>query len=201
MSSTTITFYGQSCFLLEYNKSKLLIDPSKKSHSQVEGDIVYATHHHPDHTAGIGTFLEINSPSAVLIGNIQVIKKYSKFRDQTITIKNVENVGIVVKTPSFVFGHLGDSVNFEGFANLDLDMLAVPIGSIFAASPKGAIKELKKFKKPLPIIVPMHWLWRSPKGFCKKLTKEFPETNCIVPKTGVVNYPLFHGKKLTSIDK
>ena len=208
MNSTTITFYGQSCFLLEYNNSKLLIDPRKKSHSQVEGDIVYATHHHPDHTAGIGTFLEINSPSAVLIGNIQVIKKYSQFRDQTITIKNgeslkkgvwefefisgkhgffrgVENVGIVVKTPSFVFGHLGDSVNFECFANLDLDMLAVPIGSIFAASPKGAIKELKKFKKPLPIIVPMHWLLRSPRGFCKKLTREFPKTaRCIVPKDG-----------------
>jgi L-ascorbate metabolism protein UlaG (beta-lactamase superfamily) len=207
MSSTIITYFGQSCFLLEYNNSKILIDPSKKSHSQLETEIVYATHHHPDHTAGVDKFLEINSSSAVLIGNKQVIKKFSRFKDQTITIQDgeslkkgvwefdfisgkhgffrgVENIGIVVKTPSFIFGHLGDSVNFDGFTNLDLDMLAVPIGSIFAASPKGAIKELKKFKKSFPIIVPMHWLLRSPKGFCKKLTKEFPEAKCIIPKNG-----------------
>ncbi len=160
-----------------------------------------------DHTAGIDTFLEINAPKAVLISNRQVTKKYSQFGDRIITIKDgeslkkgvwefefikgkhgffrgVENIGIVVKTPSFTFGHLGDSVNFEGFANLDIDMLAVPIGSIFAASPKGAIKELRKFKKPLPTIIPMHWLWRNPKGFCKKLTKEFPQAKCIVPKKG-----------------
>jgi L-ascorbate metabolism protein UlaG (beta-lactamase superfamily) len=208
MNSTSITYFGQSCFLLEYNNSKLLIDPRKKSHSQIEGDILYATHHHMDHTAGIDLFLEINTSSGVLISNIQVTKKYSQSGKQVITIKageklkrgvwdlefisgkhgffrGVDNIGIVVKTPSFTFGHLGDSINFDGFANLEgLDMLAVPIGSMFAASPKGALKELEKFTKPLPIIVPMHWLWRNPKGFCKKLTKEFPNAKCIVPKNG-----------------
>jgi len=207
MNPISITCFGHSCFLLEHQNSKVLIDPSKKSHSQVEGDIIYATHHHWDHTAGIDTFLETNAPNGVLISNSQVTKKYAKFGDQIITIKDgecltrgrwelefirgkhgffrgVENIGIVVKTPSFTFGHLGDSINFEGFANLDLDMLAVPIGSIFTASPKGAIKELHKFKKPLPSIIPMHWLWRNPRGFCKNLIKEFPEAKCIVPKKG-----------------
>ena len=207
MDSPTITYHGHSCFQIEYDNSTILIDPRKKSHSQIKGDIIYATHHHPDHIAGIDQFLKMNSPSAVLIGNKQVTKKYPDFKDQTTTIKDgetlkkgnwefefisgkhgffrgVENVGIVVKTPSFTFGHLGDSVNFEGFKNLDLDMLAVPISSIFTTSPKGAIKELRKFKKPLPIIVPMHWLIRSPKRFCKKITQEFPETKCIVPIDG-----------------
>ncbi len=209
MDSVTVIYLGHSCFLLEYQKSKLLIDPRSKSHSQIEGDIIYATHRHMDHTAGIDTFLEINDPKAVLISNIQVTKKFSQFGDQIITIQDgeslkkgvwelkfirgkhglfvfrgVENIGIVVKTPSFTFAHLGDSVNFEGFVNLDIDMLAVPIGSMFAASPKGAIKELKKFKKPLPTIIPMHWLWRNPRGFCNNLTKEFPEVKCIVPKKG-----------------
>ena len=209
MNSVTVTYFGQSCFLLEYQNSKLLIDPRKKTHSEVEGDIIYATHRHMDHTAGIETFLKINAPSGVLISNTQVTRKYSQFGNQVITIKNgesltkgvwelkfifgkhglfffrgVENIGVIVKTPSFTFGHLGDSVNFEGFANLDLDMLAVPIGSMFAASPKGAIKELKKFTKPLPTIIPMHWLWRNPDGFCKNLTKEFPEAKCIIPKKG-----------------
>lgn len=207
MNSVTVTYLGHSCFLLEYQKSKLLIDPrNKKIHGQIKGDIIYATHKHMDHTAGIDKFLRINAPSAVLIGNEQVTNKYSQFGDQTITIKDgeslkkgvwelsfvsgkhgffrgVENIGIVVKTPSFIFGHLGDSVNFEGFSNLDLDMLAVPICSIFTASPKGAIKELKKFKKPLPTIIPMHWLIRNPKGFCRNLKKEIPQAECIVPKT------------------
>ena len=209
MSSITVTYFGHSCFLLEHQNSKLLIDPRKKTHSQIEGDIIYATHHHMDHTAGIDTFLGTNAPTAVLISNKQVTKKYSQFENQTLTIKDgeslrkgvwefnfirgkhglflfrgVDNIGIVVKTPSFTFAHLGDSVNFEGFVNLDIDMLAVPIGSMFAASPKGAIKELKKFKKPLPTIIPMHWLWRNPRGFCKNLMKEFPEVKCLVPKNG-----------------
>lgn len=207
MNSVSVTYLGHSAFLLEHNNSKLLIDPNKKEHSKIECDIIYATHHHFDHTAGIDAFLELNSPSGVLISNIQVTKRFSKFEDQVITIKEgeslkrgdwelkfisgkhgffwgVDNIGVVVKTPSFTFGHLGDSVDFSGFANLDLDMLAVPIGSMFAASPKGAFKELKKFTKSLPIVVPMHWLWRSPKRFCKRLTKEFPGTKCIVPKNG-----------------
>jgi len=212
MNSVSLTYFGHSCFLLEYQNSKLLIDPRKKSHSQFEGDIVYATHNHMDHTAGIERFLKINAPSGVLISNTQVTKKYSPFGDRIITIydgeslkkgvwelefvfgkhgffRGVENVGIVVKTPSFTFGHLGDSINFGGFVNLDLDMLSVPIGSIFTASPKGAIKELKKFTKPLPTIIPMHWLWRNPRGFCKNLTKEFPEVKCIVPKKGeIISY-------------
>ena len=55
---------GHSCFLLEYNESKLLIDPGKKHHSETDGDIVYSTHYHYDHTSGIERFLEKNSPDA-----------------------------------------------------------------------------------------------------------------------------------------
>ena len=207
MPSTTITFLGHSCFLLEYDGSKLLIDPGKKHHSEIDGDIVYSTHYHYDHTSGIEKFLKKNTPNSVLIANEQVTQKYSKFEDQIMTIndgetikrgiwefsfisgrhgffRGVNNIGIVVRTPSLTFGHLGDSVNFSGFSQVDVDILAVPIGSMFAASPKGAIKELQEFKKPLPIIIPMHWLWRSPRGFCKKFKKAFPDARCIIPQDG-----------------
>jgi L-ascorbate metabolism protein UlaG (beta-lactamase superfamily) len=205
MSSVVITYLGHACFLLKYENSNMVIDPRSKSHSRIEGDIIYATHQHPDHVAGIDEFLKVNKPNGVLIGNEQVTKKYQKWGRQIITVKDGEelshgvwklkfikgrhgvfrgelNLGILVKTPSFSFGHLGDSVSFEGFANEQVDFLAIPICGIFAASPTRAIKELEKFNTPLPTIIPMHWIWRNPKGFCRKLKKRFPNSNCIVPK-------------------
>ena len=97
-----------------------------------------------------------------------------------------KNIGIIIHTPELSFGHLGDAVSFEGFKDKKVDILAVPIVGIFTASPKGAIKELEKFKQPLPIIVPMHWLFRRPKSFCKKLKKRFPEVECIVPRDNTI---------------
>ncbi|MFX0149768.1 MAG: hypothetical protein ACFFAJ_03205 [Candidatus Hodarchaeota archaeon] len=96
------------------------------------------------------------------------------------------NIGIIVHSPSFSFGHLGDSVSFEGFVAKKIDMLAVPIAGMMTASPKRAIKELETFNQPLPLIVPMHWFWRSPKGFCRKITAKFPTAKCIIPKTGEI---------------
>ena len=207
-----ITYFGHSCFLLQYNESRLLIDPGNKENSKIKGNIIYSTHHHWDHTAGITDFLQLNEPYGILIANKQVTKNYSKWEDRVITVKHGEeitqggwnlkfiegkhgffrgviNLGIIVKTPSFSFGHLGDSVSFERFANEKIDMLAVPIGSVFAASPKGAIKELEKFNQLPSAVVPMHWLWRRPKGFCRNLSKKFPQINCIIPKKNkIISY-------------
>ena len=205
MNGVEITYLGHASFLLEYNESRLLIDPGNKQNSRTEGNIVYSTHYHWDHTAGINDFLKINEPNAVLIANKQVTKDYSKWGDRVITVEDgdkltrgewelkfikgrhgffrgVNNLGIIVKTPSISFGHLGDSISFEGFINEQIDALAIPIGGIFAASPKGAIKELEKFNQLPKSVIPMHWLWRRPTGFCKKLTRKFPDTKCIIPK-------------------
>jgi L-ascorbate metabolism protein UlaG (beta-lactamase superfamily) len=209
MSSPIITYFGQSCFLLEYNSSKILIDPGNKANGRMKGDIVYATHRHVDHTAEINEFLDFNEETTILIGNKQVTKNYIKWGGRVITIEDGEtmtfenfelefirarhglfrgetNLGIIISFPSFKFGHLGDGVSFSGFARKKVDMLAVPIAGIVTASPKRAIKELAKFENPLPIIVPMHWLFRSTKGFCKKLTKTFPQTKCIIPNKGEI---------------
>jgi hypothetical protein len=83
-----------------------------------------------------------------------------------------------------IFGHTGDSVDFTGFSQEDMDGLAIPICGIFAASPNKALNELGLFKQPLPVIVTMHWFWRNPHGFCKRLTATFSNSQCIVPEDG-----------------
>ena len=52
-------------------------------------------------------------------------------------------------------------MHFQGFSQEKMDILAIPISGLFAASPKRALNELKSFSQPLPIIIPMHWLLRK----------------------------------------
>jgi L-ascorbate metabolism protein UlaG (beta-lactamase superfamily) len=207
MTSPIITYFGTSCFLLEFESLKILVDPGKKGLGRKKGDIVYATHRHFDHTRGIEEFLRYNDESSILISNEQVTQNYVNWGDRVKTIeenetlllgeltlefisakhgmfKGEKNLGIIIRSSDFQFGHLGDGVSFGGFASKKVDILAVPIGGFFTASPKGVINELAKFENPPSTIVPMHWLLRSPKGFCKKISKAYPQMNCIIPKKG-----------------
>ncbi|MHA1962067.1 MAG: MBL fold metallo-hydrolase [Candidatus Thorarchaeota archaeon] len=201
-----IRYLGQSGFLLESKGQRLLIDPKDKKSGDVDGDFVYCTHKHFDHTGGVQSFLERN-PEAKLLGNQQVIDKFPRWNERAITankdesfssgpwtiefvqarhgfFRGVRNLGVVAKTSDFVFGHCGDAVDFSGFANKFLDLIAIPIGGGFTASPKRAKSELAKFEQPLPRIVIMHWLLRRPDGFCRNLKEAFPDARCIVPATG-----------------
>jgi L-ascorbate metabolism protein UlaG (beta-lactamase superfamily) len=203
MSKPSITFLGHSGFLLHYHDSTLLIDPQNKTAGNRKGDIIYCTHKHFDHVGGVNAFLEHN-PHAILIGNTQVAQKFAKWNERVTTVnpgetlvqqpwtfefiqephgflKGTLNLGIIIRINDFAFGHLGDAVRFSGFAQAKPDVLTVPIFGGFTASPKRAIDELKKFNDPLPIIIPMHWLFRSPSRFCNRLKKEIPHATCIVP--------------------
>jgi L-ascorbate metabolism protein UlaG (beta-lactamase superfamily) len=203
MSKPSITFLGNAGFLLEYQDSALLIDPQNRAAGDRKGDIVYCTHRHSDHVGGVNIFMEQN-PVAFLIGCIQIAKKFPQWVQRQVTVasgeiiqqhpwtlrfiqephgltKSTTNLGVIVQTENFAFGHVGDAVRFENFAKAKLDVLAVPIFGGFTASPKRAIEELKNFDQPLPTIVPMHWVFRSPTGFCKRLKREIPDTTCIVP--------------------
>ena len=206
MKSLQITYLEQSCFMLQTESSNLLIDPGKKKYGDITGDIVVATHKHYDHTNGINIFLEQN-PEAVLICNEQVAKKFKLWQDRIVLaisgeeivqepwkirfingrhglFSKIQNTGVLVQTQSTSFWHAGDSIEFQGFVQDPPEVLAIPIGGIFTASPKKALKELQSFSEPLPTIIPMHWLWRNPHKFCKKLQSRFPGSQCIVPEDG-----------------
>ncbi len=205
MSNLKVRYIGQSGFQLIKGDSTILIDPADKKAGDIEGDLVYCTHRHYDHTGGIPSFMERN-PEAILLTNEQVSKKFSQFADRTVLAQDGEsyhhglwefqfieskhglindlNLGIIVRNGDDSFGHCGDTVSFEGFSSSQLDILAVPISGIVTASPSGAISELRKFEQPLPTIVVMHWVIRNPISFCKRLSKEFPDARCIVPEKG-----------------
>jgi L-ascorbate metabolism protein UlaG (beta-lactamase superfamily) len=202
----SIKYLGQSGFLVESASSTLLIDPSNKKSGEFDGDIVYCTHGHFDHVGGVETFLKRN-PDSILVANKQVTRKYTNFGDRVVTCKDGEtferdpwtfhfsrlrhgifggviNLGVVVKVGGFSLAHCGDAVSFEGFPPSEVDVLAIPIGGAFAASPKTALKLIQSLSEPLPTIVPMHWLFRSPEGFCKKLSKAIPNARCVIPQNG-----------------
>jgi metal-dependent hydrolase (beta-lactamase superfamily II) len=54
-----------------------------KKTNDISGDLVYATHHHSDHTAGVEPFLKTN-PEAKFVCSEQVADKFKKFRERII---------------------------------------------------------------------------------------------------------------------
>ena len=203
MPGLEIRYLGQSGFQLSKGGSSIIIDPFDKKSGDLDGDLVYCTHGHTDHVGGIPTFMNRN-PEAILLTNEQVAKQFKEFSDRTVLAENGgsftqgdwsfrfiqlrhgifrdTNIGVVVTNGSS-FAHLGDTVTYEGFYDLSVDTIAVPITGGVTTSPSKAIEELKKFQK-LPNIVVMHWAFRNPKSFCKKLRSVFPDVACIVPEKG-----------------
>ena len=205
MSELEVRFMGQSGFLLSKGGSSILIDPTDRRSGEVDGDVVYCTHNHPDHVGGIATFMDRN-PDAVLVANHQVTEHYRRYSDRTVVAEdeasyshgewdfkfieakhgflNPLNLGVVIRNGGDSFGHCGDAVDFSGFASTQLDTLAVPIVGMFTASPARALSELKRFDLPLPVIVVMHWSFRDPHRFSERLSAMFPGARCIVPVKG-----------------
>jgi len=208
MMETTpiITYLGQSGFKLEYNNSTLIIDPSNKASGDYDGALIYCTHKHNDHIGGVDIFLERN-PSATLVCNEQTAAKFSKWGDRVKVVndgetyangpwsfrftllkhglfRGIQNLAVVVSVSDFSFAHCGDAAEFSNFPPEPVDVLAIPIGGGPTAGPGTTLKMIVKLQEPRPTIVPIHWLFRKPSGFCKKLHQQIPNIKCIVPVTG-----------------
>lgn len=205
MSGLKVRFLGQSGFQLSKDDSSILIDPFDAKSGDIDGDVVYCTHGHPDHVGGITKFM-VRNPVAVLVANEQVAKQFKAYSNRTVIAKNGGNyihgawefrfiqlrhgilrdmnMGVIISNKGDSFGHLGDTVTYDGFYHERLDTIAIPITGGVTTSPGKAIDELKQFDKPLPNIVVMHWAFRNPGNFCKRLEKEIPGTQCYVPQKG-----------------
>ncbi|MFQ5832898.1 MAG: MBL fold metallo-hydrolase [Candidatus Thorarchaeota archaeon] len=198
-----IRYLGQSGFHILLKSGSFVIDPKDEKSGDREGDILYCTHKHYDHTGGVNTFLERN-PKAIFITNDQVARAFSRWSERTITVypgdtysngpwnlefvecrhglfRNVIDVGVVVRTDGFSFGHPGDTRTLLGFSDFELSVFGVPIGGAVSTSPKNAISQLSQFNSPPETVVPMHWLYRSPGAFCREMKEQLPNVRCIVP--------------------
>jgi len=203
-----IEYLGQSGFRIAVGDSVLLIDPSNKKSGNFGGDLLYCTHKHWDHTGGVSTFLERNK-KAEFIANKQVLQIFPEYFNRSVTavagethshgiwklefiegkhglFRGIDNTGVIVRVGDKSFGHVGDTVTLKGFRDKRLDILAIPIAGGPTMSPKKAFQELKRFSVPLPRIIPMHWLFRSPNGFCKKVRESIEDISCSVMKKGEV---------------
>jgi L-ascorbate metabolism protein UlaG (beta-lactamase superfamily) len=205
VSGFQVRFLGQSCFHLSKNDSSIIIDPFNKKAGHIDGELVYCTHGHSDHTGGVSSFMERNS-DAILLTNGEVAMQFKQFSDRCVIANdggsfrhgeweflfikskhglfNNLNLGVIVRNGVDSFGHPGDTISLEGFSSAEINILAVPITGIVTLSPISAISELKTFDQPLPTIVVMHWVTRNPDKFCQKLSKEIPKARCIVPIKG-----------------
>ncbi len=203
-----IEYLGQSGFRISTKDSALVIDPSNKKSGDFDGDILYCTHKHSDHTGGISTFLERNK-HAIFIANEQVLQEFVEYEDRALKadpgtshthgiwtlhfitgrhglFKGIETTGVIVRTNSKSFGHAGDTMTLKGFKDQKLDVLAIPIGGGPTMSPKKALQELKTFQVTLPRLIPMHWLVRNPKGFCKQVRELAENVSCSVMSRGEI---------------
>ena len=111
------------------------------------------------------------NPNASLITNQQVADQFKQYSDRTVVADDGE---------SYTMG------NWEfKFIKLKHGIFRdTNTGVIVSNSGARAIEELKKFDKPLPTIVVMHWAFRNPKNFCKLFSKEFTDAQCLVPERG-----------------
>lgn len=205
--SVKITYFGISCFYIQYKNLNLLIDPgTKKIPDDIPVNYVFATHDHTDHIRALKKVVQTN-PQALIIGNRQVISGLKKIPNETRIINDAEsmslenvvlkflncrhgifkgsiNTGInLILDNGITLGHVGDAVEYSGFRGEKFDALIVPISGIVTTSPKGAIKELLEFETLPKMVIPMHWVFRKPYGFCSKISKKFgTEIECKVLK-------------------
>lgn len=203
--SVKITYFGISCFYIQYRKLNLLIDPgTKKIPDDILVDYIFATHDHPDHIRGMKKVVE-NNPQALIIGNSQVISSLKKILNEKKTINNAESLSLDNAVLKFVncrhgifkgcintgislilengvsIGHVGDAVEYDAFRGEKLDVIIIPISGFVTTSPKKAIKEVREFKTLPKMIIPVHWVFRKPNSFCSKISKEFgTEIECKV---------------------
>lgn len=152
-----LSWLGHSCFLLESNGFRLLIDPYHEvpglSDIQIEADAVYCSHEHFDHAYLAGVHL--------LQGNEMPfsVRQIETFHDQkggTLRGKNTVHCFTADGITVVHLGDLGHLLSAEQIQQIGpCDVLLVPIGGTFtidAAEAKATVDALSP-----SIVIPMHY--------------------------------------------
>lgn len=161
-----LTWFGQSCFLIETNENKkILTDPfdATLGYKQYNGavDIVTISHHHFDHdfTKNLpDDTIILDKPGTYKYENIK-ITGFPSYHDKLKGAARGKNTIFILEIDNLRICHLGDlgyilsadEINSLG----NIDVLLIPVGGNFTIDGSEASELCKKISSK--IVVPMHY--------------------------------------------
>lgn len=166
-----IVWHGQSFFEIvtkdrENKELKIVIDPFDESIGlkvpKTEAQILLITHQHSDHSnkkAISGNPFLIEEPGEYEINGVY-IKGITAFHDDVEGKKRGDIVVYLIEAEDIKICHLGDfgqkELTSEQLEQIgDIDILMVPIGSVYTVDAKGASKIISQIEPKL--VIPMHY--------------------------------------------
>ncbi|MCS7243628.1 MAG: MBL fold metallo-hydrolase [Candidatus Calescibacterium sp.] len=187
----SIKYLGHSCFLIEVDSKKILIDPysydmgypllSKINLKEV--NLILSTHEHFDHFNKDVFKISQKLSIPYFVGtkddgqnwnpiNYKFDKIYvnsiNTYHDSSLGNDRGKNSVIVIKTNKFKIAHLGDLGHIldkkQAESLKSVDFLFVPVGGFFTISSAEAVKIIKTLSPK--VVIPMHYK--------TKYTRDFP---------------------------
>jgi L-ascorbate metabolism protein UlaG (beta-lactamase superfamily) len=172
-----LTWYGQSCFLLESaGGTRVLMDPIPNSigytpPTDVRADVVTVSHEHPDHN----NVALVQGKPRVLRGLTADKKGWNKI-DEKVKDVSIRSVGVyhdekkgaerglntifVFESNSVRIAHLGDLGHLLTDEQLSavgqVDVVMIPVGGFYTIDGRQATRVIDQLR-PRLIVIPMHY--------------------------------------------
>jgi L-ascorbate metabolism protein UlaG (beta-lactamase superfamily) len=181
-AGTSLTWFGQSCFLLQTKAgTRVVMDPIPAAigytpPTDLKADVVTVSHEHPDHNnvALVGGAGKQAAPK-ILRGLTEDKKDWVKVKERVKDVQ-IRSVGVfhddqqgkqrglntvfVFETGGLKIAHLGDLGHLLTDAQLKeigpVDVVLIPVGGFFTIDAAQATRVLEQLK-PRTIVVPMHY--------------------------------------------
>ncbi len=199
MEINDISWIGQSCFIFDSNKTRVIIDPFNIPNIKKKADLLLITHPHPDHYSPKDIERVVSKNTHIIYsGNCDGIEKFGKtvmakpgyfeeFDDIKISAipaynTNAERlkyhprsnkwVGYVIEIGGIKIYHAGDTdkiLEMEGLENIDIAM--IPAGGTYTMGIDEAIEAAKSIDAKR--IMPMHYKMLIGQEKSKELEEKF----------------------------
>lgn len=167
-----IFWKGQSCFQIIAGSVKIVIDPFSEEAglrlAKLEADVLLTTHGHEDHNNVKAVGLSAGSGQAPFLiqgpGEYEVkgvyVKGIPSFHDDKEGKERGNNTIFVIEVEDLKICHLGDlgqtELTKEQIEEIgEIDVLMVPVGGVYSASAKEAMKVMSQIEPK--ITIPMHY--------------------------------------------
>lgn len=166
-----ILWHGQACFQIIASPAKnsqirIVIDPYSEEIGlklpKLEADIVLVTHAHYDHNnvkAVSGTTFLVESPGEYEVKGV-FVQGVPSWHDEKEGKERGSNTIYTIDTEELRLCHLGDlgqtELTSEQLEKIgDVDILMIPVGSVYTIDAKGAAKIMAQIEPK--ITIPMHY--------------------------------------------